>query len=66
MQKSAVFEANTFNFFEIYVVSSRTRGSLSIANILRTRGEGVNFSRFCADVFYGRPLTLLEYQYGCN
>jgi len=33
-----------FGIFEIYGVSTRTRG------------EGVNFSRFCADVFYGRPI----------
>jgi len=28
------------------------------ASIIRTRGEGVNFSRFCKDVLYGRPLTI--------
>jgi len=28
------------------------------ANNFRTRKEGVNFSRFCADVFYGRPLIV--------
>jgi len=34
-------------------------GGFSSADILQTTGEGVNFSRFCADVLYGRPLTLL-------
>jgi len=42
---SALFGAKIIGFFEIYGVSARTGG------------EGVNFSRFCADVFYGRPLT---------
>jgi len=26
--------------------------------IFSDKGEGVNFSRFCADVFYGRTLTV--------
>jgi len=39
---SALFGAKNFGSFEIYVVDKR--------------GRGVNFSRFCADVFYGRPL----------
>jgi len=53
---SALFSAKNFGFFEIYGVSARTRGEggWASANILLTRG--VNFSRFCADVFYGRPL----------
>jgi len=46
MRTSALFGAKNFGFFEIYGVSTRTRE------------EGVNFSRFCADVFYGRPLKL--------
>jgi len=33
-------------------VSSRTRGGWAITD----NGRGVNFSRFCADVLYGRPL----------
>jgi len=45
MRTSAFFGAKTFGFFKILSVSARTRG------------EGVNFSRFCADVFYGRPLN---------
>jgi len=44
MRTSALFGAKKFGLFEIYRVSARTRG------------EGVNFARFYADVFYGRPL----------
>jgi len=47
----------TLKFFEIYGVSAQTMGWAS-ANILWTRDEGISFSRFCADVFYGRPLTI--------
>jgi len=43
MRTSALFVQKNFGFFEIYGVSARTRG--------------VNFSRFCAEAFYGRPLT---------
>jgi len=45
---SALFDANNVKCFEIYgVLSGRTRG-------------GVNFLRFCADVFYERPLMLMK------
>jgi len=44
MRTSALFDAKNIKFFEIYGVPARTKE------------EGVNFSRFCADVFYGRPL----------
>jgi len=46
-----------FGFFEFFGVSARTRveGGWASADILRTKG--VNFSRFCADVFYGRTLS---------
>jgi len=45
--------------FRIDGVSARARRvELVPADILRTKGEGVNFSRFCADVFYRRPLIL--------
>jgi len=41
-----------FEFFEIFVVSARTRRIEPV----RTKGRGGNFSRFCADIFYGgRP-----------
>jgi len=42
------FLAQNIGFFEIYGVSARTRGV--------EPGGGVNFSRICTDVFYGRPL----------
>jgi len=45
MRTSALFGAKNFEFFEIYGVSARTRGE-----------EGVDFSRFCADAFHGRPV----------
>jgi len=49
MRTSALFGAKNFGFLEIYDVSARTRG----VEPVRTR---VNFSRFCADVLYGRSL----------
>jgi len=39
-------------FFEIYGMSVRTRGVGQCG-----QGRGMNFSRFCADVFYRRPLN---------
>jgi len=45
---------------EIYVVSrtdGEERRGLSQCGHFSDRGEGVNFSRFCADVLYGRLLT---------
>jgi len=43
-------------------------GGLANADILRTRAEtlrGVNFSRFCVDVFYGRPPTMSSWDWFC-
>jgi len=34
------------------------REGLSQFRHFSDKGEGVNFSRFCAVVFYGRPLTV--------
>jgi len=46
-------------FFEIYSVSAVTDKGEDIEPV-RTRGGGrVNFSRFCSDVLYGRPLAFL-------
>jgi len=50
MRTSARFGEKHIGFFEIYGVSARTRGVESVR-------EGVNFSPFCADDFYGWPLT---------
>jgi len=44
MQTSAHFRAKKLRIFHIYGISARKRW------------EGVNFSRFCVDVFYGRYL----------
>jgi len=51
MRTCALIGAKNFGIFEIYGVSARTREEGVEA--VRTRGVGgVNFSRFCADVFY--------------
>jgi len=59
MRMSALFGAKNFKFFEIYGVPAQTgeRGGLSQYGNFSDKGKGVNFSRFCADVFYGQPLT---------
>jgi len=54
MRTSALFCAN-FGFFEIYGVSSRTGGG-GLNQCEHFVDKGVTFSRFCVDVFYGRPL----------
>jgi len=42
--------------YQTYGVSARTgKGGLASANILKTKGEEINFSRFYADVFYEWP-----------
>jgi len=56
MWTSALFDAKNIGFFEIYGLSARTRG-LSQYGHFSDKWEGVSiFSRFCADVLYGRPL----------
>jgi len=60
IRASALFGAKNTEFFEIYGVSAWTRGrGLNQCGHFSDKGEGVNFSRFCADVFYGRPLIEL-------
>jgi len=39
------------------VRTDKGEGLWAIADIFRTRGGRVNFTQFCADVFYGQPLT---------
>jgi len=56
MRTSELFCAKNLGFFEIYGVSARTRADWASAEILQTRVRVVNFSRFCADVFYGRSI----------
>jgi len=59
---SALFGAKKLRIFRnLWCVRTdkEGRGGWASADILWTKGEGVNFSRFCADVFYGRPLDVL-------
>jgi len=59
MRTSALIGAKNFGFFEIYGVTAWTKGrGLSQCGYFADKGERANFSRFCADVFYGRPLTI--------
>jgi len=44
------FWCKNFGFFEIYDMLSQC------GHFSDKRGVRVNFSQFCADVFYGRPL----------
>jgi len=55
MRTSAFFGTKNFGIYEIFGVSARTRGRA--VKPVRTKGEGFNFSRFCANVIYGRPHT---------
>jgi len=52
MWTSALFGAKNFGFFEIYNVCAWTRGVEPVRTFCG-QGGGVNFSQFCADVFYG-------------
>jgi len=54
-----------FRFFEIYCVSARRRGVLSMYGIWRTRGEGFNFLRFCADIFMDGPFVEVSNKLKC-
>jgi len=58
MRTSALFNAKNSAFFEIYDVSVRTSGGGGRLNQCgHFMDKEVNFSRFCADVFYVRSLT---------
>jgi len=61
MRTSALFGAKNLRFFVIYDVFGRIRkkdGLRSQCGHFSDKRKGVNFSRFCADVFYGRFLTV--------
>jgi len=58
MWTSALFGAKIIWFSKFMVYPHRQGKGLSQSDILRTRGKGVSFSRFCADIFFGRPLTI--------
>jgi len=55
MRKSALLDAKNLEFFEIYGMSAK----LSQCGHFADKGEEVNFSRFCADVFYGSPKLMI-------
>jgi len=66
MRTFALFGAKHFGIFEIYGVSKHTRTCggeggkrLSHCGHFAHKGEGVNFSRFCADVLHGRPFIYI-------
>jgi len=61
MRTSALFGAKNFGFFEIYDVPAQTRRVEPVRTFCGQGGEEVNFSRFCADVFHGRPLMSFFY-----
>jgi len=46
----------TSDFLKV-VVCPHEQGELSQSGNFADKGERVNFSRFCAHVFYGRPLN---------
>jgi len=57
MRTFALYGAKNFGYFEIYGVSARTRG----AEPVRIFGGQVGqFMRFCTDVIYGQPLTVMQ------
>jgi len=52
-----IFLRKNFGFFEIHGVSARTRrggGVKPVRTFFGQEGREINFSRFGADVFYGR------------
>jgi len=61
MRPYALFGAKKFGFFEIYCMSTRTKGEGGLGQCEHVSDkEGVNFSQFCADVLYGRPLNNIQ------
>jgi len=55
MRTSSLFGTKNSEFFEIYGVSARQGEGVSQCGHFADKG-GVNFSGFCADVFYERLL----------
>jgi len=56
--KYALFVQKNIGYFEIYGVFTRTGGvnGFEPVKTVCRQGKGVNFSRFCADVFYEQLL----------
>jgi len=57
MWRSAFLVLKTSDFFEICGVSTRIREG-AVRSFCGQEGRG-QFSRFCADIFYGRPLNVI-------
>jgi len=58
MRTSALFGAKKLRNFRSLCCGRTDKMSSASADILRTKEEGVNFSRFCADVLYGQPQSI--------
>jgi len=58
MRTSALFGAKTSDFSK-FMVCLHGQGGDGVDQVLTFCGQGggVNFLQFCADVFYGRPLS---------
>jgi len=63
MQMSALFGAKTYDLSKFMVCPHEPGGEEvePVRIFFGKGGEGVNFSRFCADVFHGRPLIQQSY-----
>jgi len=59
MRTSTLFVEKTSDFSK-FMVCSHGHSDRVLSQC--RKGEGVNFSRFCADVFYGRSLIVLVKQ----
>jgi len=60
MRTSALFEAKILDFSKFIVCShGKGEGDEPVRIFCRQGGGGVNISRICVDVFYGRPLILI-------
>jgi len=56
MRTAALFGAKNFGFFEIYIVSARTRGDWASAGILQTKREGSQFfAILCGRLLWTTP-----------
>jgi len=57
MRTSAIFGAKYLRIFRnLWCVRTDKGRGFSKCGHFEDKGKGINFSRFCADVFYGRPL----------
>jgi len=56
-RKSALFGAKNFDFRKLWCIRTDNGRGLNQCGHFVDKGERVNFSRICVDVFYGRPLS---------